>query len=63
MNLGEKIKKYRILRGMKITDLARQADVTRQTIYQIERGDSGTRVETLQRIAKALDISPAVFLE
>jgi transcriptional regulator with XRE-family HTH domain len=46
-----------------ITDLAKRLNVSRQTVhYYISRGDKNS-VDTLTRIASALDISVSDFFE
>lgn len=54
--LGEHIRTFRIQRGLTASELARQANVSRSLISQIERGTSSPSVEVLRRIATTLNI-------
>jgi len=56
--LAERIKKYR--RKLKLTQeaLARKADISYHTIAKLEgKGITDPRIETLKKIAKALNVS------
>jgi transcriptional regulator with XRE-family HTH domain len=51
------------LRGdLSQSELAKQAGVTRASISALEGGQQGISVETLCRLAAALDVSPAALL-
>lgn len=63
MQIGKKIKKYRKLRDITITDLAERAGLSVGMISQIERDKIGLSVTSLWKIAKALDISIGDFFE
>jgi transcriptional regulator with XRE-family HTH domain len=47
------LRKRREARGLSRYELAKLADVSPETISQIERG-AGSRIETAQRLARAL---------
>lgn len=56
--LAENIKKYRAKMGLTQETLSRKADISYNTIIKIEsRGITNPRMETLIKLAKALEIS------
>ncbi len=56
--LGERVRRLRQARGLSQDGLARLVGVTRQQVYQVERGDQEhMRRDTRQRYAKVLGIS------
>lgn len=63
MNIGEKIKKIRIAKNMKQSDLAEKVGISRVAIGNYERGDRIPKVEIAQKIANALDVSILDILE
>jgi len=55
--IAENIKKYRKEKGVSQDKLSKIADVTYNTIIKIESGATyNPRVDTLKRIARALDV-------
>ena len=60
--LGKQIKKYRVLRGLRQSDLAELIFSTTNTISRIEIGGIGCSLENLLRIADALEVSPDALL-
>jgi transcriptional regulator with XRE-family HTH domain len=52
--LGARIKQLRKERGLSVIALARATKVTRQTLYNIERGVSSPSVDHVSRLARAL---------
>lgn len=54
----KKIQEERIQRGMTIRQLARAARVNEGTLYSVLEGDKAPRIDSLARIAKALDFKP-----
>lgn len=52
----ERLKALRRLRAMSQQELADAANVGRNTISRIERGETGAHGRTLRRLAKALDV-------
>lgn len=56
MNISESLKKIRKLKGLTQVDLAKKAGITQTSYSQIENGLNKPRKETLERIARALDI-------
>ena len=58
LSFGQRVKGYRLLRGMTQTQLAAKAEVIRKTIYLIESGRTkGTaKLNTVRQIAAALKV-------
>ncbi|SHI92598.1 helix-turn-helix domain-containing protein [Parasporobacterium paucivorans] len=56
MNLGEKIKTIRLYKGMKQSELADKASISRVSIGNYERGDRIPSTEILFKIAAALEV-------
>jgi transcriptional regulator with XRE-family HTH domain len=54
--LGETIRDERVRIGLSQEELAEKADLTRNYIGQIERAEKRIHLETLARIAKALNL-------
>lgn len=56
--LAKNIKKYRIKQGLTQEALARKADISYNTIIKLEsEGITNPRMETLKKLAEALNIS------
>ena len=55
--IGAKIQYFRTLRGVSQENLAEAAAVSRVSISNLERGETGTTLETLVSIANALRIT------
>lgn len=55
--ISEKIKNLRKQRGLKITELAIRAGVSKSYISQLEKGILSPKIETLKKILDALGIS------
>ena len=63
--LGKRLRAQRAALGLKQDELAARLFVTRQTISNYERGLSEPDLDTLRRLAEALEIAtfiPAVLL-
>ena len=57
-NLSKNIKKLREAKGLSQEKLARLADVANNTLIKMETGENiNPTLETLKRVAKALDVS------
>ncbi len=54
--IGARIRKYRLAKGLSQEELAFEADLHRAYIGQIERGEKNIGVQNLQKIAAALKI-------
>lgn len=56
--IGKNLKKFRQQKGLSQDRLSKMADVSYNTIIKLERGGiTNPTIETLQKIAKALNIS------
>ena len=56
--IGKNIKRYRQDKGLSQDKLSKLADLSLNTVVKIELDDSpNPTIETIQRIAKALDVS------
>ena len=62
MNLGKKIRRMRQVRGLTAVALAKYARVTPGFISQLEYSQTVPSLQTLQRVAAALDVSLTYFL-
>ena len=56
-SIGSRIKRYRMDKRMSQEDLAEKANLTGQSISNIERGAKGISLERVIAIANALDVS------
>lgn len=57
-NLAKNVKKLRKQKGLSQERLARLADVANNTIIKMESGENkNPTLETLRKVAKALDVS------
>lgn len=64
MSIADKIKHLLALREISQADLARQSGVSKATISDlINNKQKNTSLELINRIAKALRVSPAYFLD
>lgn len=55
-SIGEDVTTWRKLRGLTQAQVADRADVARNTLSRLERGDGGISTENLLRILRALGI-------
>ena len=62
MNLGKKIRRMRQVRGLTAVALAKYARVTPGFISQLEYSQTVPSIQTLERVAAALDVSLMYFL-
>lgn len=56
--LGELIRRLRLEKGLSQEALAEGADIHRNFLSEIERGNKGITLETLFRLSRALDTTP-----
>lgn len=61
--LGDRIRQLRTERQLSQLDLATRVGVGQSAISAFETGEKMPRVDTLQRIASALEVSTAVLLD
>jgi len=55
--IGQRVRKYRLLKNYTQQELAKEIDLSSQYISQVERGMAAVTLETLEKICLALDIS------
>ena len=63
MSTGERIKQARKRSGLSQKELAKRLSVTPALISNIERGDRNPKIETIRKIAIALDTSFSLLIE
>jgi transcriptional regulator with XRE-family HTH domain len=61
--LGGRIRELRLARNHRILDLANMTGLTSSMISQVERGGISPSIDTLKKIANALDVSVGYFFE
>ena len=61
--VGERIRKIRLAKGLSQEELAFEADLHRAYIGQIERGEKNIGVQNLQKIASALKIKISKLID
>ncbi len=61
--LGQRVRELRKQAGLTQEELADKADTDFRNIGRIERGESHIQLNTLVRVAEALEVSPADILE
>jgi XRE family transcriptional regulator, regulator of sulfur utilization len=54
--LAEKIQRLRIQRGMSLSELARHAQVSKSTVFKLERAQANPSMDTLWSLANALNV-------
>lgn len=57
--IGARIRDIRLSKGIKVKELADEADLTSSHISQIERGIANPSLNTIEKIAEVLDVSMA----
>ncbi len=60
--VGNNIKRFRTERGITQDELAEKLSVTRQAVSNWERGKTEPDIETLDRLAQALDVSAEALI-
>lgn len=59
--VASNLHKWRTRRGLSVSALARDANVSKSTISELERGSSNPSLDTLWAIAKSLNVSLGAF--
>lgn len=62
MNFGDKLKEERKKKGMSQKELGQKLGVSQAMIAQYEKGDRAPKIETINKIAQALDINPSILI-
>lgn len=62
VEIGKRVRKVREQRGISLEDLGHLAEVNWTTIGKIERGSSSPTVESIVRIATALEVDPGQLI-
>ena len=60
LNLGSIIKKKRLSLNKRMDDVASEANITRATLWTIEKGNNNYSIESLMRVLNVLDLSVCV---
>jgi transcriptional regulator with XRE-family HTH domain len=58
VTFGEELKRRREAAGLSVQELARKANVSRQTVYVLEADANSPTLEVLLRLSVALDTDP-----
>ena len=61
MDIGSKIKEYRIKEGLTQVQLAKESNISRSYLADVERNRYNASVETLIAISKALNIHISIL--
>lgn len=61
--LADRVKRFRAERGWSQEELAGQANLHRTFVSQIERATKKSTIETVDKIAKALNVTPGQLLD
>ena len=59
--ISSTLKKLRKERKLTLKELAERTDVSISFLSQVERGKSGVTLESLRKIADALNVAPSAF--
>lgn len=63
LELGKRLKEIRLTKGLSAKELSHRSGVARSLISQLETGKrQSTGIDTICRLALALEVSPTVFL-
>ncbi len=62
--IGEEVKKYRLRKGLSLSELAERANVAKSYLSSIERNiQSNPSIQFLDKISNVLDVSVEVLLQ
>ncbi len=62
VHIGDNVKRERLKLAVRQDELARMAGITPTTLSRIERNESEPHVSTIRKLAKVLEVTPAVLL-
>lgn len=54
--IGERLRAYRMARGLRSDDIAQRLNISRAAVYNLERGEI-VKIETLERLAALLEVT------
>ncbi|WP_279635759.1 helix-turn-helix domain-containing protein [Paraburkholderia silvatlantica] len=54
--IGERLRAYRMARGLRSDDIAERLEISRAAVYNLERGEI-VKIETLERLAALLEVT------
>jgi transcriptional regulator with XRE-family HTH domain len=57
-----KIKELRKARGFSVRGLAKEAEISTETVYSVEHGKRQPSMKTLGKLARALEVDPRDLL-
>ena len=63
VQVGERIRKRRILQAMTLRELGERIGITAQQILKYEEGQESVKVSRLVALARALGVQPQYFLQ
>lgn len=58
----EKLRALRRSQVLSVRELAKEADVNKNTVYNLEHGSGNAHASTIRKLASALGVSPADLL-
>ncbi len=59
----KKLRELREARGLSVRGLAREAEVSTETVYSVEHGKRQPNLRTLGKLARALQVDPRDLLD
>ncbi len=59
---SQKLRELRANRGLSVRGLAKEAEVSTETVYSVEHGRRQPSMKTLGKIARALGVDPVDLL-
>ena len=62
MELGDRVRERRQQLGLSLRDLAERSELTASFLSQVERGVTSPSIDSLRRVANALDVPVFHFL-
>lgn len=60
--VAENVRRFRLARGWSQEDLATRAEIAQSAVSFIENARGGQTTETIDRLAEALSVAPAMLL-
>lgn len=63
MSFSERLKQIRAAKGLSLQEVANRVDVARQTVHEWETGKSSPRMERIEMLARALQVSQSDLLD